>query len=424
MRWSYKGVRVDNTNGIAELDILSWLDEEESVRSPIAAKSSAHTNTLTAEIVNGTSFEIQREVLLSLLEKVIGVVPTRDMIPVLNNFQFVVRENELTVIGSSGHTSIVVSTSQVNTKVEGTEVFPARTLLNIVKETNAGASIFIEVTTAGAVIVSGGFSAEIRLASGAGFPIMESLADVEFHAVDRAKFIEAITLVKYALPNRDFSGISGLKMISIKGGKFTACDGSRFQQSRIDGFRLNMQLPSDNISLLVKMLSASDLEFVEIGEVGKKLIFRLNTAVLYLSKLEEPYPNVEQLWLRPALSNDKELIVNRQELITAIKQVKTLANNDNSIGIMLESESMKIVVKDDKDSGSVTVACKWVGKPRNIVINYIHLAEMLKAFPGVECKFLLGDDTKNHKSPILLKDDDTMAIATISQLVAYRAGLV
>lgn len=414
---------MDNTNGIAEIDILSWLDEEESVKPTIAVKSSVHTNTLTAEVVNGTSFEIQREVLLSLLEKAIGVVPTRDMVPVLNNFQFHVTEDKLTVIGSSGSTSIMVSTTQIDTKVAGVEVFPAKTFLNIVKETNAGALIFVEVTSAGAVIVSGGFSAELRMTSSSGFPAMDSLDAVEFYEVDRAKFIQAINLVKYALPGRDFSSNTGLKMVSIKGGKFTACDGSRFQQSRIDEFKLNMQLPSDNIPLLVKMLTASDLEFVEVGEVAEKLIFRLNNCVLFINKLSEPYPNVEQLWLRPALSNDKELIVNRQELITAIKQVKTLSVLDNAIGIVIENESMKIVVKD-KDSASVTIGCKWTGKPRNIVVNYIHLAEMLKAFPADECKFLLDNDTKNHKSPILLKDDDTMAIATISQLLVYRAGLV
>lgn len=414
---------MDNSSGIADLDILSWLDSEESVKPTLGVRSSAHTNTLTAEAINGTSFEIQREVLLALLEKVVLVVPTRDIIPVYNNFQFDVRENELIITGTSTSMSIVARTTQITTKVAGIEVFPARTLLNIVKEANAGSTIFIEVTQAGAVIVAGGFSAQIRLADGKGFPVLEDLTDVEFHDVDRNKFISAISLVRYALPNRDFSGIAGMKMINIKGGKFTACDGSRFQQSRIDGFRLNMQLPSDNIALMIKVLSSSDLEFVEIGEVDKKLVFRINNITIYMNKLEDAYPNVEQLWLRPALSNDKELIVNRQELITAIKQVKTLSNADNAIGIVLDSESMKIVVKD-QDSASVTIACKWVGKPRNIVVNYLHLAEMLKAFPSEECKFMLGDDTKNYKAPILLKDDESMAIATISQLVAYRAGLV
>lgn len=416
---------MDNTNGIAELDILSWLDEEESVKPTIVVKSSAHTNTLTAEAVNGTSFEIQREVLLSLLEKAIGVVPSRDMVPVYNNFQFIVREGELIVTASSQRMSIVVSTTQVETKVAGVEVFPAKTLLNIVKESSAGNKVFIEVTASGAVIVSGGFSAEIKLASGKGFPVMESLDAVEFHEVDRVKFIEAITAVKYALPGKEFSGQAGLKMISIKGGKFTACDGSRFQQTRIDGFRLNMQLPSDNITLLAKVLSSSDLEFVEIGELDKKLVFRLNNTALYMNKLEDPYPNVEQLWLRPALSNDQELVVNRQELITAIKQVKIAADTDfNSLGMVLDSESMRIVAKDINNSASAVIPCKWVGKSRNVVVNFHHLAEMLKAYPNPECKFLLGEDTKSRKSPILLKDDATMAIATISQMLAYQAGLV
>jgi DNA polymerase III sliding clamp (beta) subunit (PCNA family) len=407
------------------VDILSWLDEEEPVRPALNAQVSAHTNTLTAHETSGTSFEIQREVLLSLLEKVITVVPTRDMVPVYMNFQFIVREDELIVVGTSFRSSIVVRTSQVETKVAGTQVFPARTLLKIVKESGSGNKVFIEVTPSGAVIVSGGFSAEIKLPSGTGFPSMESIEDVVFHEVGKSKFLDAISTVRYALPGREFSGQESLKMVNIKGGKFTVCDGERFQQSRIDGFRLNMQLPSDSIALMVKILSSSDIEMLEIGELSKQLVFRLGNVVLYLNKLTDPYPNVEQLWLRPALTNDQELIVDRQELITAIKQVKTVADEDsNALGLVLDGESMRIVARAVNDSASATIACKWVGKPRNVVVNFHHLAEMLRAYPGKTCKFLLGTDTVNYKAPILLKDDETMAIATITQLLAYRSGLV
>jgi DNA polymerase III sliding clamp (beta) subunit (PCNA family) len=409
-----------------DLDILSWLDETEPVTTTVNAKVSARAaDTLTTEEVTGVSFEIPREVLLSILEKVIAVVPARDMVPVYTNFQFIVKQDSLTVVGTSFSSSIVITTSQVETKTPGTEVFPARTLLNIVKESSAGTTVFIEVTTSGAVIVAGGFSAEIRLESGKGFPVMESLSDVVFHEVDRAKFLDAVSIVKYALPGRDFSGLAGLKMISVKGGKFTACDGHRFQQSRIDGFRLNMHLPSASIALMVKLLSNSDMETMQIGELAHKLVFKLGNVVFYMNKLEDPYPNVEQLWLRPALSNDQELLVNRLELITAIKQVKTVADEDStSIGLVLEGDSMKIVAKSVNDSATTVIACKWTGKPRNVVVNFHHLAEMLKAYPAEECKFRLATDTVNHKSPILLKDDETMAIATISQVLAYRAGLV
>lgn len=410
-------------DALDDVDILSWLDEEESVK-PSRLMPSAHTDTLTAEEVNGTCFEMSREVLLSLLEKAIIVVPSRDMVPVLTNFQFQITEDSLTVVASSLEMSLVLTTNQVTTKVPGTEVFPAKTLLTIVREANAGSSIYIEATPSGAVIVAGGYSAEINMAIGKDFPKMDSLKSTTFHEIDREAFIKALTSVKYALPGKEYSGQDSMKMISIKNGKFTACDGARFHQVRIDGLRLSMQLPTYSITTLLKILSSFDQEIIEIGETKKKLVFKVGNTIFYLNKLDDPYPNVEQLWLRPALSNDQILIVDKQELITAIKQVKVAADlTSPAIGLMLEENSIRVVAKDINNSASSTIACNWSGKSRNIVVNYIHFSEMLRAYEPKECRFLLGEDTKTYKPPILLKDDNTMAVATIAQVLAYRAGL-
>lgn len=406
-----------------DVDILSWLDDTEPARPTFEAKST-RKNTLTSPDVVKISFEINREVLLSLLEKAVGVVPTRDIIPVLTNFQFQLFEDKLQVVSSSRDMSVVVSTAQVDAKVTGTQVFPARTLLTIIKESNVGSTIFIEVTNTGAVIVAGTYSVEIQVSLGSDFPVMDIITDVVFHEVNRLSFVEAISQVKYALPGKDHSGQDSLKMISIKGGKFTACDGSRFQQTRLDKFKLHMQLPTFSINNLIKILASSDQEMLEIGETENNLVFRLNNIVFYLSKMEDPYPNVEQLWLRPALSNDQELIVDKAQLITAIKQVKIAADSTmNAIGLSLNDNTITVTAKDLNKGASVVIPCTWGKKHKDIVVNYIHLAEMLKAYAPSECKFLLGEDSKTHKVPILLKDDDSMAIATIAQLLTSRAGL-
>jgi len=406
-----------------DLDILSWLDKEESV--PAREIRSAKADSLIASEASGTCFEIQREVLLSLMDKAISLVPTRDMIPALTNFQFHVADGSLKIIASTGKMSIVVTTLQVNTKVAGVEVFPARTLLNVVKECNVGSTIYIEATQTGAVIVSGAFSAEIAMLSGKGFPEMDDISEVTFHEVNKQEFLNAVTTVKYALPGKDYSGQSSMKMINIKGGKFTACDGSRFQQVRIDSFKLSMKLPGSCIGILTKLLSGTDIEMLEIGETSAgKLLFRLGSSVLYVNKMADAYPNVEQLWLLPALSNDQELIVDRQELITAIKQVRFAADvESNAIALVVDNNTMTLTAKGVTNSASGTISCKWSGKKRTIVVNCFHLAEMLKAYPLKECQFMLGEDTKLRKAPILLKDADTQAIATIPQLLNFRAGL-
>jgi DNA polymerase III sliding clamp (beta) subunit (PCNA family) len=303
------------------------------------------------------------------------------------------------------------------------DVFPARTFMSVIKEASPGSTIYIEVTVHGLVIVAGTYTAEIAMTSGKGFTKLEDLEGCTFYEINRQSFISTINCVKYALPGKEFSGQDTLRMISIKGGKFTACDGARFQQARIAGFKLNMQLPSDSISYLLKFMVVSDLEVVEVAELSKKLVFRLGNVVFYMNKLEDPYPNVEQLWLRPALTNDQELLVDRQELITAIKQVKVADSSSYAVGLVIDGETMNVLAKDGENSASATISCKWAGKPRTLVVNYIHLAEMLKSYQQKECRFLLGEDSRTHKSPVLLKDDETMALATIPQMLAYRAGL-
>jgi hypothetical protein len=82
------------------VDILSWLDEAEPVSS-VGPVKSARADTLISTQASGTCFEINREVLLSLLEKAIGVVPTRDIVPVLTNFQVKAEPGKLSIVASS-----------------------------------------------------------------------------------------------------------------------------------------------------------------------------------------------------------------------------------------------------------------------------------------------------------------------------------
>jgi DNA polymerase III subunit beta len=402
-------------------DILSWLDDADPVK-PAASFKSAKTNTLTAPETAGPSFEINREVLLSLLTIAIPVVPTRDMVPVLLNFKFKIEQDLLTISASSLKMDVVLTTNQFECKNPGVALIPAKTFITMVKEAAIGISLFVEFNSRSAVFVAGGFSAEISLTNGK-FPEIESTESIEFHTVNRAMFVDAINTVKYALPGKEFSGQDSLQTINIKSGKFIAFDGARFQQVKIPQFRLSMQLASSGIANLLKFLTASDMEELEIGETERKLIFRLGTKTLYVTKLGVTYPNVEQLWLRPALANDQEFIVDKQELITAIKQVK-IAADSNAIGLVISESNVTITARDiNSMSATAVIGCKWAKKPRTVVVNYLHLAEMLKAYQPQECRFLLGEDTANYKGPILLKDDDALAIATIAQLPAYRAGL-
>lgn len=406
------------------VDILSWLDDTEPVKSEVVGRTIS-TDTLTTSETKGTCFEVSRDVLLHLMEKAIIIVPNKDIIPAYTNFKFKVGHGLLSISASNGETSIEVWTDQVHCLTEGTEFFPARALMSVVKEGLAGSTTYIEATPSGVVVVSGNFSAQLPMLASAKFELPYQPGTRTIYDVNKVEFIDALATLRYALPKRDFNGQASLKMINIQNGKFTACDGSRFQQVRIDGFNLSMKLDALSINNLLKVLSFNDGEEFTIAETDNDYLFGVGALNFFVKKMSKPYPNVEQLWLRPALSNDQAFVVDRDELITAIKQVKTAADL-GSTAVTLDIESDKVLVSIsgiNNRLASTTIACKLDGKARKVVVNYLHLAEMLKAYKSKECRFLLGPDTASKKTPILLKDDDTMALATISQLVAYRAGM-
>lgn len=400
------------------VDILSWLEEENPVE--VSYKS---TDTLTST-GQGTCFEINREIFLHLMEKAIIAIPQKDITPLYVNFQVSVKSDYLEIVATNDEITIVVGTNQVDVKYTGVELFPARTLYSIAKESAANSTIYCEATTHGLVIVAGNFSSELQMFRSKDYPQPISTEGIDFHEIDRQSFIDAISKVRYALPGRDFGGLASLGVVSIKNGKFTASDNNRFQQVRVDNFRLNMQLRAAGLNTLLKTLTASDQDVIEVAELDNHLVFRLNNLTYYTKKSGNTYPNVEQLWLKPALNNNQVFLVDKDELITAIKQVKTAADTEsNAISLTMENNKLDVRIKSGQKSASTTISCVYPGKERKIVVNFIHLAEMLKAYEAKECKFLLGADAKGRKAPILLKDDETMAVAVINQLVAYRADL-
>src|SRR3954470_7580013 len=90
------------------------------------------------QVKDVVAFQIKKFVLQALLEKAITVVPTRDVMPVLKCFQFVVDPQRLRVIASDCELSLIAATPMVSVSTPGTAVFPARKLLDIVKSAEDG----------------------------------------------------------------------------------------------------------------------------------------------------------------------------------------------------------------------------------------------------------------------------------------------
>jgi DNA polymerase-3 subunit beta len=368
-------------------------------------------------------FTAKKFVLQGLLEKASSVVPSKDIMPLLKNFQFDVKAGHFQVVATDLELSVVSQTEMVMTQVPGVAVFPAKKMLEIIREADEG-DVVVAVQDNLAHIEVGRTSWDLKLQQGDDYPDMPDSKDVQLHSVDRVKFLSGIQSVRYAAA-RDTTRPS-LMMIDVSKGRMTACDGVRFQQSDLgEDFPLeSLQIPTGAIDDLVKLLRSTDMTSIGIGESESHLVFGIGTDLFLANKLMAQFPDVEALLLRPALANKLQLSVDRQDLVDAVKRVRINADSETSaIGLVLDKGKMVVTSKDKFGNGAEeTIEAGWAGSRRMLVVNHQFLLDMLGMYDGKSCSFFLGEDTKSRKSPLLLRDDTTRTTGVVQQMVSHLVG--
>jgi len=378
------------------------------------APATRHTTSL------GLAFTVKRFILGLLLDRAATVVPTRDVMEVLNNFQLDARPGRLRVIASDMEQSMIATTELVTVTEPGVIVFPAKKLLGIIREAEDG-DVAFRVSAGTAHITIGRTTWTNRLQGGEDYPAMPEVTEVVMTAVDRTEFATALDAVRYAAC-KDVARAS-LMMIDIRDSKLTACDGSRFQQAAMCTFPFAFQLPIAAADRLLKLLAKSDVTEIGIGQSDHHLIFRLGADVFVVNKLMAQFPDMEASLLRPALANRHPLTVDRRELLVALKRTRINADPETSaIALRLAAGTVTVVARDKYGNDATeTIDAGWTGPERTVVVNHQFLADLISAHHGQTLTLQLGDDTKTRKAPVMLRAD-TGAVGVVQQMHSDWVG--
>lgn len=365
--------------------------------------------------------------LKAMLERAGTVVPTREVVEVLRNFHLTSTGSELRVVASDLELSQICRTSMAELSGPGTALLPAQKLLEIVKSVSGESDIEILFSTGSADVRAGDASWHLKASTGTDYPKMPSVDDLALHEVDRAKFLAGIKSVRLAVA-KDASR-SNLMMIDVAKGRMTACDGARVQQAFLgDDFPMDMRIPSGAVDYLVKVLESTDQEKVFIGESVNHLVFRIGKDVFIANKLMAAYPDVEELFLRPALENKHRLVVDRAKMVEAIARVRITADPETSAILLVLAPDPKGAVltvsaaDKYKNTAKQDVSVAWDGPAKRLVVNHVYLSQMLTMHAASTCDFYLGEDTKTRKAPILLKDPVAGSVGVLQQMVADWTG--
>ncbi len=366
---------------------------------------------------------IGKYILALLLERAAPVVPTRDVMPVLKNFQFDARPGRLRVVATDMELSMVATAELVTVDTPGIAVFPARKLMEILRKAADG-DVRLRVVAGTARITVGRTTWTQKLLGGDDYPDLPVISEAVLVQVDRAGFAAALHAVRYAASKEARGSRGSLMMIDVRDGRLTACDGSRFQQATLGDLSLSFALPIGAVDALLKLLAKTDLADISIGESVNHLIFRLGSDLFIVNKVLAQFPDMDSTFLRPALANRHTLTVDRATLVTAVERVRINADAETSAIALRLGPGRIVVASRDKygNEATETIDAAWTGPERDIVVNHAFLTDMIGAHGGHELVFHLGDDTKTRKSPVLLRNPDTGAVGVLQQMLGEWVG--
>jgi DNA polymerase-3 subunit beta len=362
-------------------------------------------------------FRVKKFTLQYLLEKAGMVIPTKDTMPVLKNFLIEAKDDELHVVATDMELYVVATTDMVQINTEGTAVFPAYKLLSIVKEAADG-ELVVRVVDGEAELHVGRASWNLKLVDGSTYPDLPNVVSDKVSKVNRVKFVKGLKSVRHAAASDTYK--ANLRMIDISNGQMRASDGVRYQQVPMPDCP-DLQIPINAVDDLIKILSASQASEFWVHEEDDCLIFNVSGDSFIAQKLNAEFPDMDESVLKPALANEDELVLTRDDLVSAIKRVRITANPETA-AVALQLEPNKLVISSRDKEGSTaseSIDVSWSASDRKLAFNHQQLLQMLAMGDVQTCHFWLGvDQKKTRPSPILMKDEESGLLGVLNQVRA------
>lgn len=377
---------------------------------------------------------------IELFDRAVSVSPAKEVIPgtgfaLLETF--VSTDSEVAharITATDGEQTVSVVADGINVLMAGSVLIPGRRMLDILKLAPS-TMVRIEVLGNTATIRSERAQWTVQTPVGDSLPPLPTGEGIDMHSVPRKSLLTALVVARRAVAAT--SARPALMQASIELGHITACDGGRVHRQTIDNFPqgLSLSIPLKVMDELVKSLKASESEFVQVGSNNFHLVFKIDSDSIIAQRLLIRFPDVENLLLGPAMSNQHSLTIDPKELAEVIKRVRVNSDPDFAAIYLalipgkkdsggLATHTLAVRARDRVGNTSQEVLeCQWVGpnKARELCVNHRNLSDFLASYSGELAIFKIGDDTKSVRSPLFLEDKTLGFTGVVQQM---RAGVL
>lgn len=332
--------------------------------------------------------------LQTALQKLSKATPTRSTLPILSSVLFEAREEGVLLRSTDLEITIIV---KLHASIEktGSSALPLQTLLNITSELPDKTRIQISSDLENKVKISTDLGVyDIMAKPSEEFPntpevdnrksigiSSDNLIDLikkTLFAVSKDELKPALTGVLFRFGENELTGVStdGHRLVRYIKNDYKATE-----------FKGDVIIPRKFLNLLSSVLNP-DIE-IKLW-VGENHMTATNGEDTYFTRIiDERFPDFDSVIPK---DNDQDLVVNREDLLSAVKRVSIFSNRSTQqIALRLTSEKIEITTEDPEKASKAKEEIKgsFSGEKLTIGYNATYLKDVLSNVTGEELRVKL-----------------------------------
>ncbi len=350
--------------------------------------------------MSNMEFTIEKESLLTNLKIVEKTTVARGIQPVLSNILIVASSDNYITFAATDLDINITTKTIASVQTPGKITLPAKKLSEIVSRLSNKPVVFsLNAETNVVNIICGNSKFELIGISADEFPqtiTEEELKDKECVEIDINPFIKSIKYTAFSAANYENRNIiSGVFCaISKENIEMAATDGNRLTRivEKITNEKetdISCVIPSKTLQEFLRIASFVNDEKLCLIIEKTRIIFKTSSMIMTSRILEGEYPPYKQLIPQ---SCEKNAIVKREEMISALERVAVMVNERTNIVKFIFGENTLFLKADTPDAGlgEDSISADYTDEELTIAFNYRYVLDSLKIMESEKVKIGLG----------------------------------
>ncbi len=342
-------------------------------------------------------FSVSSSELLKHLNIAKGAIGSNPVLPILEDFLFILEDKKLHIKATDLETSILTEL-EVKMDKNGTVAIPAQILLDTLKELpTQPITIAVDESNYGIQITSAFGKYKLAGENGEDFPEIPGTDDTDSIMLQGAMLSQAIVKTLFATSNDELRpSMTGVYFqVDFDKLTFVATDAHKLVKYTFTDIQSEVStsfiVPKKALNLLKGVIGSEE---VKLHFNKSNAIFTFGDVKLVCRLIDARYPDYNAVIPK---DNPNTLMLNRTEFQNSLKRIAIYANKTtNQVILNINDGSLTVSAQDLDFSNEATeqLTCTYEGDPLNIGFNAKFLIEMLNVLESDEIKMELSDPTR------------------------------